>query len=270
MLGQSLMAVSRDGSDVKELVRGDPGGVTIFDWSPDGGAILAGLGFGSPPTDMHVVKSDGSGFRTLDFGPTFIAYDAAWRPDGRHIAFLGEEEDLGRVAFIADADGTNVRHLPIGPVDVIRALAWSPDGRHLSLYTATTGSPGRISIADVDEDGAVTRLRKLTIDPESSFESRAKWSPDGSQLAVLLDKDSRRSLGITDATGSSFRLVVPNMSWTDYTWSPDGRSLVMFDAPGLDEQERPRPWEKVWSVDVSTGERTEVQTPVESWQRLAP
>ena len=40
----------------------------------------------------------------------------------------------------------------------------------------------------------------------------------------------------------------------------------MVDELGLVMQ----PAEKSWSVDVTTGEVTEVRTPVDSWQRLAP
>jgi dipeptidyl aminopeptidase/acylaminoacyl peptidase len=56
-------------------------------------------------------------------------------------------------------------------------------------------------------------------------------------------------------------------SATDFTWSPDGRSLVIT---GDVLQEDSGTQIKSSLVDVDAGEQTEVQTPVESWQRLAP
>ena len=53
-------------------------------------------------------------------------------------------------------------------------------------------------------------------------------------------------------------------------WSPDGRSLVFAEKPAVDDAGNVGAWGTVWSVDVATGAQTEVRTPVESWQRLAP
>ena len=143
MLGQIVMAVSPDGSDVERLVRRDPGRVTVFDWSPDGRAILAGLGFGRPRPSCRSSTATARGPGALDLGPTFIAYAASWRPDGRHIAFLGEEEDLDRVAFIADADGTEMYDICRSvPSTLSGPLRGRPTGSTSAFDTATTASPG--------------------------------------------------------------------------------------------------------------------------------
>jgi Tol biopolymer transport system component len=52
------------------------------------------------------------------------------------------------------------------------------------------------------------------------------------------------------------------------TWSPDGKTLVITEIPDFEPlRERQR---KMWTVDVATGAYEEVQTPVATWQRLAP
>jgi Tol biopolymer transport system component len=86
------MTVSPDGSDVRELAQLH---VTDLTWSPDGSALL-----GFP--ELKVIQSDGSESRTLA-PQNDRAGPGSWRPDGRHIAFVGR----GR-AYIADADGTNL------------------------------------------------------------------------------------------------------------------------------------------------------------------
>jgi Tol biopolymer transport system component len=134
---------------------------------------------------------------------------------------------------------------------------------------------GPISIADIDEEGAVIDLRAVKVDRES-FEARLpKWSPDGSQLGLLLGNDRQAQIGIVNADGSGYRTVWSNPpqggAMGDYAWSPDGRSLVISEAPEVDEGGQVlRPPSKAWTLDVVTGEQAEVAHPVESWQRLAP
>ena len=61
-------------------------------------------------------------------------------------------------------------------------------------------------------------------------------------------------------------LINPNM--LGITWSPDGKTLLITEVPDFEPlREIDR---KMWSVDVATGESTEVQIPVATWQRLAP
>ncbi|MEO7229360.1 MAG: hypothetical protein ABIZ30_02070 [Candidatus Limnocylindrales bacterium] len=211
------MAVNADGSDVRELATGV--GALSLDWSPDGSALLASELDRDEWKQTHVVRSDGSGFRTLNFGPTFFVISAASRPDGRHIAIRGEQEvgtpdnDIhAKGLYLADADGTNLRQLPIGPVAGVSGLEWSPDWRHLSFASNGPGGIVQVSIADIDENGELTALRRLRLDPESSSEMWPKWSPDGSQLAVLTTKGSREQIAVVDPDGSGFRIVWPDVT----------------------------------------------------------
>jgi Tol biopolymer transport system component len=259
-LEDMLMTVRPDGSDVTELAM--PGSVASFDWSPDGGALLVmTYAHGGDEIDgtpaLKVIQSDGSGSRTLDIEGRPAS--GAWRLDGRQIAFV--RTSGGSAAYIADADGTNARELQVGA----DRLAWSPDGKHLSFMSAPDDTD-QVNIADIAGDGTVSDVRELGLDPGSTAVTGAEWSPDGSQLAFVLRADAALRVAIADAEGSGYRLVGPGVTddqvAVDLTWAPDGRSLVVF------EREAPNP--RVWSVDVMTGQLVEIQTPVESWQRLAP
>jgi Tol biopolymer transport system component len=202
---------------------------------------------------------------------------ASWRPDGQQIVFRGHDLEAGTSsAFIADADGSNIRQLDIETTQDVdfENLGWSPDGKHLSFMS--DGSLGgvtgwQINIADIDDEGNLTELRRLKLDRGSSDERGPSWSPDSSQVAFLLEKDFKRQVGIFNADGTGFRLIGPETSASNilgYTWSPDGKTLLITEFP--DYEPAREALRKQWSVDVATGEQTEVTTPVASWQRLAP
>jgi Tol biopolymer transport system component len=267
--GIQLMAVRPDGSDLTVL-----GTFPSFDgisWSPDGQTLLINY----TETDitgfrLAVVNADGSGFRELDVGRS--ADWASWRPDGRHIAFRGLSGNDRSAAFIAAADGTNVRQLPIETAGLVdfEGLRWSPDGSRLSFMSdgrlgGTTG--WQIGIADIDESGDLTSLRRLRFDPESNDEMLPSWSPDSTQFAFILAKSGSYQIAIGRPDGSDLRLVGPttvDRNGLGYAWSPDGRSLLISSRTGD---------VSLWSVDVASGQATGVGSQTDripTWQRLAP
>ena len=273
--GFQVMSVNPDGSDMAIL--GElPGALDRMTWSPDGSALLASY-TESDYTGLTaaIVSADGSGVHALDTGMT-TDY-ATWRPDGRQIVFRGHDLEAGTSsAYIVDADGTNLRRLDIatqGDVD-FEGMTWSPDGRHLSFMNAgeLAGIEGwQINVADIAADGSLTALHPLRFDADADHEYYPSWSPDSSQLAFMRENDLRRQVGIANADGSGFRLVgpetiTPNM--LGVTWSPDGKTLHITEVPEFEPLRESK--RKMWSVDVATGEQTEVQNPVASWQRLAP
>ena len=269
-----IMTVNPDGSDLT-VVGELPGGLDRMTWSPDGSALLVSYSEADyKGLTAAVVNADGSGLRELATGMT-TDY-ATWRPDGRQIVFRGHDLDADTSsAFIIDADGKNLRRLDIDTTQDVdfENLGWSPDGKHLSFMSAGVGgvSGWQINIADIDADGNLTALRPLKLDPDSTGEHGPSWSPDSSQVAFLLEKDFKRQVGIFNPDGTGFRVIGPETSASNilgYTWSPDGKTLHITEFPDYEPaREKLR---KMWSVDVATGAQTEIQTPVGSWQRLAP
>lgn len=271
--GFQVMTVRPDGSNPQTL-GAFPGSLDRMAWSPDGGALILSYTETDPSGfQLSVVNADGSGSRALDVG--YPADYASWRPDGRHIVFRGQLPTGTAGLFIADADGTNVRQLPIEAVDFVdfEGLGWSPDGNHISYMSAGVGGVRgwQINIADIDADGTMTELRPLKLDPESSHERNPVWSPDSTQLAFLLEKSATRQVGVFNADGSGYRVIGPDtlmLNILSYTWSPDGRTLLIAEFP--DDEALREANRRMWSVDVASGAQTEVETPVATWQRLAP
>ena len=273
--GFQVMTVNPDGSGLTPLGT-LPGGLDRMTWSPDGTSLLVSFS----ETDYKglsaaVVNADGSGLHELATGMT-TDY-ATWRPDSNQIVFRGHDLEADTSsAYIVDADGTNLQRLDIasqGDVD-FEGMTWSPDGKHLSFMSAgeLSGLTGwQINVADIGPDGSVTALHPLRFDPDADAEYYPSWSPDSKQLAFMHEKDLRRQVGIANADGTGYRLVGPETivpNFLSATWSPDGTTLLITEMPDFEPiRELDR---KMWSVDVATGEHTEVPNPVASWQRLAP
>ena len=294
-LSSQIMTIRPDGSDIKVLATVAGWGVHLR-WAPDGSALLASaLSARCECTWVHhIIETDGSGSRLMDAATEVASGPAAWRPGGGQIAYLGWHEDT-LTAVVADADATNHRWSAIGPTRSptewegleSQGLDWSPRGRGLAFTSGRIGDVGQVSIVDIDEAGAVTDVRQLTLDPEWAAASAPSWSPDGSRLAVVVMRDAALRVAIVNADGSGYRIVGPvvddkraiDRNWPDLeqpaidlTWAPDGGSLVIFEhrLASMLRAVGPLGPAKAWSVDADTGAQIEIDTPVHSWQRLSP
>ena len=266
-----IMSVRPNGTDLRELADLS-GRARLLGWSPDGSSLLARAG--GDPYQLVVIKSHGMEFRPLELDRTLFGGDAYWRPDGRHIAFLGRDEDPEWGIFMADADGTNAHRLARAPIsEWSLRLEWSPDGKHLAFLERGGPSAFAINVADIDANGGLTDRRRLDIDAALSAETDPTWSPDGSQIAFAVGGASGQRAGIVNLDGSDLRLVGPDVSDTrtiDLTWAPDGRSLAIHEHPIGDPAAALGPWRTDWSVDLTTDEYTQVGNPVATWQRVTP
>lgn len=136
----------------------------------------------------------------------------------------------------------------------------APDGKHVAYVLTRADMTRGVYDSDVwlvDADG--THDTQLTRSPGS--DNMPKWSPDGSMLAFLSDRDGRTAIWTLDLGGGEPRkLVADSTGVREYEWSPDGKrvAFVMPDpAPPEDRDaphvagETPRP-SHLYVVDVAT------------------
>lgn len=145
-----------------------------------------------------------------------------WSPDGTRLAFLHSQDDSpAQVAIInTDSDGEieTITDFELG----VEEVEWSPDGSKLAVVAVSYTEEW----ADIDDDERTRRPRRIDtvpfrfdgkgwihdrrrhiwlIDLESGSQPRCltpgefdetsiTWSPDGSKLAFVSDRDPRRGL----------------------------------------------------------------------------
>jgi len=211
---------------VVNMIEGTPrcGGFGSLVWAPDGGRLAfvfahRSLHPGNAPTDLYVVRADGSGLRKIAACPMHrgilpcdltSASGPTWSPDGSRIAVSGD----GRI-WIAALDGGGFRPLTECPPCADSHPDWSPDGR--SIAFARDDGVYEVSVAD----GSTWRLASL-----QGVKAPA-WSPDGTQVAILAEG----GVYVLDGVGGDgvVRRVagIAGPQWVSVpTWSPDGRTLA--------------------------------------------
>lgn len=104
--------------------------------------------------------------------------------------------------------------------------SWAPDGRRIAYVTG-----GTVFLANADGSDA----RSVPVNADANLTIRAvRFSPDGSQLALLLIDESTCSfdcetlVGVADAAGGPVRLLrreAASVYVSQLVWSPDGRRV---------------------------------------------
>ena len=145
-------------------------------------------------------------------------------------------------------------------METVSNAAISPDGSQIVFsrgWVDKLKDQARSNIWIVDTAG--TRLRELT--RGSWRDSAPVWSPDGSRIAFLSDRDGTTQIHVLFvATGELSQLTHIDKTPASLTWSPDGRQLaftmaVPDDDPLLPVQLPKRPRGAEWARGATIVDR---------------
>jgi len=230
-----------DGSGLRTLYSEEESWVRLFDWSPDGGSILAILErkpnnytdeltlISTADGSVRVLKSIASAWYTLK--------RARFSPDGRFVAYSVEREGSpphGDV-FLMTADGRNEVVVAGHPAED-QLLGWTPDGRSLVFLSDRSGTWDiwTAHITGGKQQGEPELLKK-----NFGWDSEVLgFAPDGSLYYKTYTSSGGLYTGAVDLeTGKVLEPPAPVP--TRYTsppaflrWSPDGRNLAYISRPG--------------------------------------
>jgi TolB protein len=208
-------------------------------WSPDG-TLLAFQRTPEPsPADglgsqIYLLSPGDGRLRPLTAPSKASAYDPAWSPDGRRIAFVRSSGDESALVVL-DVEGGGERVLQSERQErgTLGEPAWSPDGARIA-YTRTVLDRRHHFhplLYLVDVAGGVPRL--LARDAGD-----AAWSPDGRRIAFASVRDRngeqcydtcfyKGELYVMDADGTGLVRLTRNRGDDGApSWSPDGRRIA--------------------------------------------
>jgi Tol biopolymer transport system component/C-terminal processing protease CtpA/Prc len=247
--GLTELEVSPTGKEVAFVVRGEvyvsslEGGITrrITDtpgqersvsFSPDGRTLLyAGERDGSWNIyASRIVRPDEPAFYAatrLEEKPLVATaadeFQPLFSPDGKEVAFLQERTTLrvvnlasGKVRTVLEGD----RNYSYSDGD--QDFTWSPDGKWLVAgINVGLGWLRDIALVAADASGKVVNLTR-----SGSFDSRPRFSPDGSMIYWASDREGYRNLNQQPATLDIFGLFLTQKAMDRYRLSKEEFALV--------------------------------------------
>ena len=167
------------------------------------------------PSDVHVLRVDGSDDRVIGETPPF-SMAPAWSPDGTRIAFAAVPEGA-EFDFMSFETTIAVYDLATGELTTVAAVdgstlaepSWSPDGSRLAFAAIeATLFAGTSSIGLVDAGGGeVTEVGR----GEGSFLSTPTWAPDGTWIVATSQggaAEFRTTLFAVDVSGDRASVVL--------------------------------------------------------------
>lgn len=241
---RALYTVNRDGSDVQFLWAA-PGMITSGtpQWSHDGRAIAIDS---MPRTDamqesrlwIYGVSGPFKGtVRYLGAGNT-----PTWSPDDSRLAYFVNPRNPDGAqpgVWTMNADGSERKWWGEGWYS-----RWSPNGKEICVFAHDT-APASLRLFNVATGEARSVLGG---DIEVKF-GGATWSPDGSRLVTLINRQGEQQLVTIDSEGDPdsikviYRETDPGKSlFGPPVMSPDGKQIVF----GIQDLNEPDSGQRLW------------------------
>lgn len=181
-----------------------------LDWSPNGSrlAYICSDGVGNP-TEIYLIRVDGSGRTLLRTGPPAILSSPSWSPDGKRIAYAVQSQGPSSI-YVVDLDGSH-RHLLVRQGS---SPAWSPDGSEIAYQTSC-------GVKLVSPSGTMIPTHRAA----RCLPGTPVWSPDGQKIALattsgiyLMNANGTQITRLTTQRGTGTLLGDPGTARP--TWRP--------------------------------------------------
>jgi len=258
----AIFTVRPDGFGSRQITASDQGYFSAFsDWSPDAKRLAIDSDRTTPGApQVWTIDPDGSRAQQLTDSPNG-AYDPAWSPDGRTLAFEGTFEPQSGIYLMP----ARPRHTPVTAAQARRVTRvkdggfdsepqFSPDGQWIvftrfsvecTVPPDDTPPPCQTRIFRVRSDGRhlqqLTDVRLNASAPDFHPSGRA-IAFDTGDIEVLPNVGDIR---VMRPDGSDKRVILragPNDYFQNPSFSPDGRQVTFARWPAAAEVPESRIW----------------------------
>jgi len=214
-----------------------PGTEASPSFSPDGRKVVFNH------RDRIVIKDMESEVVTTLVEPGSFAYDPAWSPDGKTIAFLRRNEERETWLHLIPATGGPEQKLALltsitGLYANLKHISWSPDGQSI-LAPMRAGRARETTISRILLNG---QTRPLTDPKDSANLYSSQIAPDG-RAFVYLRRNGPSTSAIFETEvliqrlsrdgspqGTPQTIFKADLSPNGIAWAPDGKSLIFCTA----------------------------------------
>lgn len=211
------------------LVRERSGASFIFTFRSTGGtSVSLDIASGNPPRSQFQQTVSG----TSPLNALYRAADlAVTKTSGQPGFFAGQlvfvsDRTGAKEVYLSDLFQTEVRQLTRDGSDSV-VPRWSPDGRKI-VYT----SYYRSGFPDIFQINLANQRREEFVSVRGT-NTGARFSPDGSRVAMILSGEGHPELYVANSSGRQIRrLTRTNAVQSSPSWSPDGSRIVFYVRPG--------------------------------------
>ncbi|MBI4928345.1 MAG: PD40 domain-containing protein [Anaerolineae bacterium] len=156
--------------------------------------------------------------------------DPDWSPDGSRLVFVARPQDNNNWQLMRiDAGGGDLTILLQGS-EKTQSPDWSPDGQSILMqrWQFVSANP-EDELYTVSSNGA--DLTRIPGSPKT--EADARFSPDGSRIVFVSNRDNNTDIYVMNRDGSQVRRLTRHPGQDiDPAWSPDGQWIVFSSNRG--------------------------------------